>query len=368
MPDGLTRAVAWLRTRWFLISLVAIVAAALLAAVPTLLHLPEYPAHTAASLRNSELVSRANLSSQARLALEKDLLLYETDNRIKIWTAIVQAIGGAALFVGLLFTWRNLRATQLKLDIDREAQLTNRFTAATSQLGAQLSDGKPNVEARLGGIYALSSIARDSPRDYWPVMEILTAYVRHNAVWRNIEQEDSLPSSVRSPESKPRTDIQAILTVLGRSTPPEPKARPDQKFDLRYTNLRGAEFWDARLERTDFWDAHLEGAKLWGARLEDAKLVKAHLRGANLKGVKFEGADLSEADLTGADLTGADLTSADLTSADLTGADLTGADLRNATGLTREQVVSAQDKGDGALLPQDFTGASTKAKSRPTPH
>lgn len=349
MPNGLTRAVAWLRTRWFLISLFAIVTAALLAAVPTLLHLPEYPAHTAASLRNSELVNRANLSSEARLALEKDLLLYETDNRIKIWTAIVQAIGGAALFIGLLFTWRNLRATQLKLDIDREAQLTNRFTAATSQLGAQLSDGTPNVEARLGGIYALSSIARDSPRDYWPVMEILTAYVRHNAVWRHVGQEDSLPSNVKSPESKPRTDIQAILAVLGRSTPPEAKAlRLDQKFDLRYTDLRGAEFWDAHLERTDFWGAHLEGAQLWGACLNDAKLVKAHLRGANLREVKFARADLTEADLTGADLT--------------------GADLRNATGFTREQVASAQDKGDGALLPQDFTGASTKAKSRPTPH
>ena len=334
MPNILTRTGTWLRKRWLLISLIAIVAAVLLAAVPTLLHLPEYPAHTAASLRNSEFVSCANLSSEARLALEKDLLLYETDSRIKIWTAIVQAIGGAALFIGLLFTWRNLRATQLKLDIDREAQLTNRFTAATSQLGAQLSPESPNVEARLGGIYALSSIARDSPRDYWPVMEILTAYVRHNAVWKEVPA----PSKVEFPNSKPRTDVQAILAVLGRSTPPEAKTlRFDQKFDLRYTDLRGAEFWDAHLERTDFWGAHLEGAQLWGAFLNDAKLVKAHLQGANLKEVKFARADLTDADLTGADLT--------------------GADLRNAMGLTCEQVASARDKGDGALLPQNFTGA-----------
>jgi uncharacterized protein YjbI with pentapeptide repeats len=228
---------------------------------------------------NSELVSRANLSSEARLALEKDLLLYETDNRI--WTAIVQAIGGAALFIGLIFTWRNLRATQLKLDIDREAQLTNRFTAATSQLGAQLSDGTPNVEARLGGIYALSSIARDSPRDYWPVMEILTAYVRHNAVWRHIGQEDSLPSNVKSPESKPRTDIQAILAVLGRSRPPEAKAlRLDQKFDLRYTDLRGAEFWDAHLERTDFLGCTFRGCTTVGCLSKRCETCK----GASARG------------------------------------------------------------------------------------
>jgi hypothetical protein len=157
-----------------------------------------------------------------------------------------------------------------------------------------------------------------------------------------------LPSNLKARESKPRTDIQAILTVLGRSTPPKAKAlRFDQKFDLRYTDLRGAEFWDAHLERTDFWGAHLEGAQMWGAILNDAKLVEARLRGANLKNVEFARADL--------------------TNADLTGADVAGADLRYATGLTPEQVATTQDEGEGALLPHHFTRESGKAKSRPTP-
>lgn len=329
MPNGSTGLAGWSRTRWILTAF-AVIAIAVVAAllVPTLHGLHRYPEQTANSLRTGEVVSRANLSSEARVKLEKDLMLYETESRIKIWTAVVQALGGAVLLIGLVFTWRNLRATQIKLDIDREGQLTNRFTAATTQLGAQLGDGDPNVEARLGGIYALAAIARDSPRDYWPVMEILTAYVRHNAVWSE------------APQSKPRTDIQAILTVLGRSEPPEARAsRFDQKLDLRSADLRGAEFWDAHLERTDFWGAHLEGAQLWGACLNDAKLVKAHLVGANLKGAKFAGADLGDADLTRADLD--------------------GADLRNAMGLTIEQVKCSMGQGKGALLPQDFPEASS---------
>ena len=166
--------------RWFLMVFAALVAVVLLASVPTLVRLTQYPTHTAATLRNSAFVSGAKLTGEARLALEKDLLLYETGSRIKIWTAIVQAIGGAALFIGLLFSWRNLRATQIKLDI-----------------------------------------ARDSSRDYWPVMEILTACVRHNAVWHQVVQDDSKPA---------HADVQAILTVLGRSIPPEVKAlRFDQK-------------------------------------------------------------------------------------------------------------------------------------------
>jgi hypothetical protein len=350
-------AAAWLRKRWLLLALVALVTVALIVAALMVLHLSEYPARRAASLRQSiEDASRSGLRINERLALEKDLLQYEMDNRVKIWTTIVQASGGAVLLVGLLFTWRNLRATQVKLDIDREGQLNNRFTQATTQLGAQLSDGRPNVEARLGGIYALSWIARDSPDNYWPVMEILTAYVRHNAAWPPSGKVTQaavsrrwihriwtvplaaagaalLPSLPGGPDqSKPRTDIQAILTVLGRSKPPEAKSlRLDQKFDLRFTDLRGAEFWDAHLENTDFWGAHLEGANLWGTCLRNAKLVEAHLEGANLRGVILAGADLSYACLDGANLQ--------------------NADLRFATGLSQVQVESALQRGRGALLP-----------------
>ena len=34
---------------------------------------------------------------------------------------------------------------------------------------------------RLGGIYALERIARDSEKDHGPIMEVLTAYVREKA-------------------------------------------------------------------------------------------------------------------------------------------------------------------------------------------
>src|SRR3982751_6161439 len=39
--------------------------------------------------------------------------------------------------------------------------------------------GGPNLEVRLGAIYALERIPRDSERDHWPIMEVLCAYVRN---------------------------------------------------------------------------------------------------------------------------------------------------------------------------------------------
>jgi hypothetical protein len=140
----------------------------------------------------SDLLAESNTADLKRSAFQ-----YQADNLTKLWTGLVQALGAVVLAIGAVATWRNLRVaqenarvaqetlrvTQNRLDIDRQAQITNRFTQAIGQLGAELKDGKPNLEVRLGGIYALERIAYDSPRDHWTIMEILTAYVRQNARW-----------------------------------------------------------------------------------------------------------------------------------------------------------------------------------------
>ena len=254
-----------------------------------LVNLSQYPDRRAALVRD-QLAKMTDQKTETRIPMETALLQYETDNRIKIWTAIVQAAGGAALLLGLLFTARNLQATQDKLDIDRQGQLTSRFIQATGQLGAELSGGRPNVEVRLGGIYALNRIAKDWPKDYWPIAEVLTAYVRHNSPW--------CPAQPTAAQGKPRTDIQAILTVLGRDEPPD-AFNDRHKLDLRNTDLRGAEFWDARLDWTDFWGANLERAQLWGACLRHAKLNHTNLAGANLRGTNLDHAALDGANVTG---------------------------------------------------------------------
>jgi hypothetical protein len=279
--------------------------------------LPRYPAEQADSFLHRQEV--ADLPAKERSTLEKELLVYETDQRIKIWTAIVQALAGTVLLLGLVFTWLNLRATQAKLDIDREGQLTNRFTQAAGQLGAERKDGAPNIEVRLGGIYALARIAQDSPRDYGPIMEVLAAYVRYNAPWPPGGQAGEAEAS---DSTKPRTDVQAILTIIGRS------AVHGRRLDLRRTDLRGAEFWDADLRDVDFWGAHLDRAQLWGADLSGAKLENASLKEANLRGAK-----LSRAILIGAFLEGADLREADLRGTDFTG----------SKGFTPDQIESGRN-------------------------
>jgi hypothetical protein len=41
--------------------------------------------------------------------------------------------------------------------------------------------GSDKLEVRLGGIYSLERISKESPDDYWTVMENLTAFVRERS-------------------------------------------------------------------------------------------------------------------------------------------------------------------------------------------
>jgi hypothetical protein len=207
----------------------------------------------------------------------KDLAKLQNDAR----TTLVQALGGAFLLIGLYLTFRNLQLTQDK-------QITEHYTRAVEQLGSD------KLAVRLGAIYALERIARDSERDHWPIMEILTAYVRERApIGADLPPEEKhQPNDTPPPHLKPAIDIQAVLTVLGRRTRTYGKGE-NQPLDLARTNLQGA----------DLWGAHLEGAILVGANLERAGLMDAHLEGAFIWSARLKGAILMGANLERADLT-----------------------------------------------------------------
>ncbi|MBI4339063.1 MAG: pentapeptide repeat-containing protein [Chloroflexi bacterium] len=289
---------------------------------------------------------------------------------------VVQVIGVTGILFGLIFTYQRLRAAERTIQVAQEGQITERFTRAIGQLG------EPKLEVRLGGIYALERIAGDSPRDHWTIVEVLTAYVRENAPWKG-DSEPATAADAPAPAAnvalppavstvRPRTDIQAILMVLGRR--PE-RARTEERrnnlaLDLGGTDLRGAQLIRARLERADLLAAHLEGAILAGAHLEGAFLWGAHLEGADLRATHLEGAILTTAHLEGADLWDAHLEGAglwdahlegatlwdahleeaNLSRAHLDGAHLEGVDLSGALGLTRQQLASAITD-ENTLLP-----------------
>ncbi|MEJ7631323.1 MAG: pentapeptide repeat-containing protein [Rubrobacteraceae bacterium] len=278
--------------------------------------------------------------------------------------ALAQILAGTALLSGLYFTWRTMQ-------VNREGQITERFTRAIDQLGSK------ELEIRLGGIYALERIATDSERDHRPIMEVLSAFVRQHAP--RAPQDGS--GEVEDPHHKHRLapDIQAILTVLGRRSSTSQSGwivggprgwidvdREVEQIDLHSTDLRGAylaetdlrvanlqevDLQEANLLRANLWAANLRGADLRRARLEFTNLSGAFLKGANLQAATLAGAELrlaeldemklQQAILVGADLWSAQLWGANLSGANLGAAKLHGAHLEGTVGLTQEQIDEA---------------------------
>ncbi|MDA2814391.1 pentapeptide repeat-containing protein [Nocardiopsis sp. RSe5-2] len=217
---------------------------------------------------------------------------------------LLQAAGGTAALTALLFTVR----TYL---LNRRGQQTQRFKDAVEQLGSE------QTAVRIGGIYSLEHIMRESPEDHRTVVEVLSAFVRETS---------PAPDTPQEPRKRLGTDVQAALTVLGRRPPREETA----PLDLHATDLRGADLTNARLHRANLSAALLGGANLSGARLEAARMRGADLNAARLRSAHLEGADLAHARMDGADLLNARLPYARLWGASLPEADLGGSDLEGA--------------------------------------
>jgi uncharacterized protein YjbI with pentapeptide repeats len=267
-----------------------------------------------------------------------------------------------ALLVGLAAfgQWRTARLRhEEQTNADRQRRITENFSKAIEHLG------NDKIEVRLGGIYALERISKESPDDYWTAIENLTAFVQWRTQRAEAERDSNLLEriavrayflweSAGKPEGRdedfreqavkqeklgevPPMDIAAVLTVLRRRGEKDRKRERDSVFgyyawnmivqdpsvwriDLRGAVLRQANLDGIHLEAADLRDAHLEGANLAHAYLQGADLRGAHLEGAMLDRAELEGADLRGAHLEGADLSSVLLRRANLESACLKGA------------------------------------------------
>jgi uncharacterized protein YjbI with pentapeptide repeats len=227
----------------------------------------------------------------------------------------VAAIGAVATFIVGYLNFRAQRRAQKwqesqgsrQLELALSSQMTDRFTKAIDQLGS------PNKAVRIGGIFALERIARDSLGDrsathtLQSVNYTLAAFVREAQPITGIQDSSYIPMlKIRAP------DVQAAMTVLCRSP------LSDSRMNASNADLRDLNRTDLRLDlsridlrRASLSGASLDGVNLWGTRLEGANLRRAHLRCAGLsdaylgrlnskdKAYKY-GADLSDADLTDA--------------------------------------------------------------------
>lgn len=342
------------------------------------------------------------------------LIFGAADDVYKILLTLAGAVG--VPFVA----WRTLVAHQ-QTGIARESHYTPLFTRAVEQLGATRevvgANGErrtePNLEVRLGAIYVLDRIARDSERDHWPIMEVLCAYIRSPQNTGNfIEFKDTGGGSTPTwTEEVPplRVDAQAALTVIGN----RPRFRQEYersrayRLDLTYANLQNAKFSgdfsyarfdSARLElahfrdctliEADFSDAYLDFATFYHSKLKDvtfgfphpgirfsnafgceiSQIINAHfIRGnfsdCDFKGARFATSSFRDVDFWHSDFSRAQLDSVQFVNCGFLDVTFDGARAKDLTFEASEhlsQVALASMVADGATnTPEGFTRPDT---------
>ena len=204
------------------------------------------------------------------------------------------SLGAGTLIIGLLgapfLIWRTIVA-QRTVDIAQENHITDLINKAVEGLGAFrterqgfsdedglkhdengvpiiLETTKPNIEVRIGAILALERLAKNNPEVvHIQIMEILTAYIRQNSPVATLK-----PSRTPFNRPKPRSDIQLVLSVLGRRSVQGRRLERDKQFRLNLS--------DCDLSGADLTDAELSAAILIGSRLEGTYFRRANLSGA----------------------------------------------------------------------------------------
>jgi hypothetical protein len=272
------------------------------------------------------------------LAPDSDVSSERAEEISSARSALLVMLGGLIAVATAIYTVKTFR-------LSRQGQITDRLTRAVDQLGNEA------VDIRLGGIFALERLARESPGDHSQIMEILTGFVRERSPWVDglpHPAAGAMPPALKQPQSG--ADIQAAIQVIGRRNAKRDAESAAWVLDLSAVDLRGATlargnftgaiFHEAHLEGADLsgtdlshleaTDAHFDGADLTGARLDGSILANAHLRGAELRFAQLKRTNLRDADLRGANLFSATLDMADLWKANLTGASLWNARLANA--------------------------------------
>ncbi|MFF5519067.1 pentapeptide repeat-containing protein [Streptomyces coeruleorubidus] len=220
-------------------------------------------------------------------------------------TMLVALGAGAVAALGLYYTHKGHKQTEAlfehtrekdreQAELTREGQVTERYVEAIKLLSSD------NLTQRLGGIYALERIMRDSEKDHATVVAVLAAFVRQHApVPDTGEQAD------KDGRTAPAEEVQAALTVLVRR--PRRKetfginlARTDLRYAmLRHANLDGANLSDSRLDRADLRWASLRRVNLDRANLDGSDLVRARLAETSIMDTSMEGTELSWASLEG---------------------------------------------------------------------
>lgn len=199
--------------------------------------------------------------------------------RLEMAKSIVGGLGTISTLIGGVFLYLNFDQVKRKNSIDEDKAktdaklaesrlITERFSKAIEHLGSE------KLHIRLGGIYSLERIAKDSKRDYSTVIEVLRTFIQTNSIlltnlsnkrYIQITAEDKSVDYNLPIDHEIQSAIQAAAIVIirrNRSDYPDEKRINLRDTNLFQANLSSAEIWNINFSSSNFSAANLTGTKI----------------------------------------------------------------------------------------------------------
>lgn len=259
---------------------------------------------------------------------------------------IVKGFGAFFIVITAVYTSRQIRIAHEQKNIAQEGEATNRFIKAIEHLNSE------HTSARLGAVFALERIAKESEREHWNIVRILTAFLREysshaydHPAYVRLHEHRRLHETMSANELIKRVIIN-FLVERDVSQDEEGRAIVLPDVDLSFQNVSMLKAPKSRLDRALLLESRLSGVDLRQATLNQANLSGAMGDGADLSevtavGASFVGVRFRDVNLHGANLRNANFRDAVLIGCNFDGADLTGAVFSgaNVTGATFAQAL-----------------------------
>ena len=281
----------------------------------------------------------------------------------------------AGVFGAPLLVWRAwvahrqaIAATQ-QARVATENHVTGIFSKSVELLGLVRevkvtgSDGTlvvhsvPNLESRLGALYSLERLLRESEKDQRAILETLCAYVRENSPAQIPNDKEEAKKLYRGDIPllpTRRSDVQAALTIVGRR-PENVRTRAKREgwnLDFRNSNLSAYDFSGLNFDRSAFENSFLNAAKLSHSSFEGSGFANTVLREADLSrscfgSSSFDHCDLKNAQIEDTDFSFSKITDTDFRQAKIVSFNISGANFEAAFSYSLEYAVKSI-KTDGA--------------------
>src|SRR3989339_247908 len=230
---------------------------------------------------------------------------------------VIYIAGGILAIIGIYLTWRRTKALDKQNIINEDNNNKNLILQQFSKASELLKD--ENIAARLSGIYLFEKIMSTNEEYHWPIIELLTAYVREKRDNKkydcdfskeedhlNIEYDEvtktnfyeiinyeydgkggEIPIKKRYLRVPVEKDIQAILTILGR------RSRKLEKHEESEENLEEiiSELQNAIINKSKREETQVISNKLVigmnRIELNNVNMYKVNLRNCHFENTVF---------------------------------------------------------------------------------